>query len=182
MLTEGQHFGCADQQGVYTCFGRTPEVAEIYRRLQAKLAAIGAPVPVDGLIAPSTVLALHQALLHLQKSVPLSPSLGRMFAAPRVVDMIKTAAATAPEALAYIDHALAVRPGALAGVPPVALAPGFKFPTKFVLWTLGAGAAVGAVAFATHQAGRRAEGVMDGRHFLPPDQDESDDGDGDGDE
>lgn len=172
MLIEGQDFGCTDEGGVYTCWARTPTAAQAYQYLQHQI-----EVPITGKISASTTLAVQRVLMVLHQTVPLTPALGQIVAAPDAVRAVRALAAHADEATGYIQRTLTAYPTAFTHPPPPRLPPPTKFPIKSALYVAGSAAFLAGVGLVTRKISRQAAGVDEARHFLPPDQDDGDDSD-----
>lgn len=167
MLIEGRDYGCTDEGGVYTCWARTPEAAQVYQQLQHQI-----EVPISGKISATTTLAVQRVLTVLHKTVPLPPALAQIVAAPDAVQAVRALAAHADEAADYIKRTLTAYPTAYTSPPLPRLPPPAPFPVKPVLYTAGSAAFLLGVGLVTRKIGRQAAGIDEARHFLPPDQDD----------
>lgn len=197
MLTDRTDFACTNNSGVISCAAVSQITKEIYSNLQARLQNLVAAMartrtdvpphaqdaPVFGTITPSTTIAAQYVLKVLSLSASLPFVLDPIIAPTTpAVDAIRLLSQRADEVDAYIARTVAANPGAInvtvdtpvkksSQVGPIVL--------RSVL-ALGGGLALMALmAAVARKTSRKSAGVEDGRHFLPPDQDDDDDVDGD---
>lgn len=174
-MIEGRDFTCTRDAGVLTCRAADDTGHGVYRALQQRLG-----LPDDGRLGARAVVLLQPVLRTLHRTTPLPPSLQQIVLAPSAEGAIRSTAAAVPELLQYLDFVLARFPDALTNPPaPPAPAPlrGFQFPVRPALFAAAGAAVLGGLGYVAHRVTRRASGVEDARHFLPPDQDDGDESD-----
>lgn len=182
MFVPQRDFFCVLNGEVLSCRGELP-AENVYKQLQALLQQYRQDVPSDGVITPTTALAVWRVLGALHQTEPLSEALRPIvFGGPE--DPCVYVAAHAREILVYTQRVLAQHPDALfvahpAAPPEPTLADALKIiPVKPLAIGVGALALLGGLGYATYRSSQRGAGVEDRSSFLPESELEDSDGAG----